>query len=185
MMKLSLLLLTFVFSSLLAPAQDIILSADSIMKIAYEQAGREKKNVFVIFTSSWCGWCHKMDVAMNDASCKKTFENNYVIVHLVVEESKDKKDFENPGSDVLKSKWLGEKAGLPFWVILDANENVLADSYIRKAGVSNEEPGINIQCPSSDEEIAAFLKILRNTSTITDTKLVSIGKRFKKNKQTL
>lgn len=184
-MKLSFLIFAFTLSSAFASAQDIILSADSIMKQAYEQAEKEKKNVFVIFHASWCGWCRKMDVAMNDASCKKSFESSYVIVHLTVEESKDKKDFENPGADLMKAKWLGEKAGLPFWVILNSNGDVLADSYIRKAGVPKNEPGDNIGCPTSEAEITAFLKILRNTSSITDSKLETIGKRFKKNKQTL
>ena len=35
--------------------------ASTILKDAYKQAKIEKKNVFVIFHASWCGWCKKMD----------------------------------------------------------------------------------------------------------------------------
>jgi thioredoxin-related protein len=45
-------------------------SADEILKQAYSAAAKEKKNVFVIFHASWCGWRKKMDTAMNDQSVK-------------------------------------------------------------------------------------------------------------------
>jgi len=184
-MKLLSLAFIFLIAGNLTYAQDATPSAEIVMNNAYQQATTENKKVFVMFQASWCGWCRKMDAAMNDASCKKALESSYVIVHLTVEESKDKKDLENPGADFLKRKWLGEKASLPFWLILDKDGNILADSYIRKPGVSIDQPGDNIGCPASDEEITMFLKILRKTSTITDSKLETIGKRFKKNKQTL
>jgi thiol-disulfide isomerase/thioredoxin len=184
-MKVLLLAFIFLIAGNCSYAQDPTPSAETVMNNAYQQATQENKKVFVMFHASWCGWCRKMDAAMNDASCKKAFESSYVIVHLTVEESKDKKDLENAGADFLKRKWLGEKAGLPFWLILDKDGNVLADSYIRKPGIPTDQPGDNVGCPASDEEITMFLKILRKTSTITDSKLETIGKRFKKNKQTL
>ncbi|MFT3908640.1 MAG: thioredoxin family protein [Ferruginibacter sp.] len=184
-MKLLSLSLVFLFVSNFTHAQDTIPSAESILKDAYKQAAAENKNVFVIFHASWCGWCRKMDNAMNDPSCKKAFAENYVIVHLTVEESKDKKDLENPGADLVKNKYLGEKAGLPFWLILDKNGKLLADSYKRKPGVKKDQPGENIGCPTSEDEIAFFTDILQRTSSLSDSKLSTIAKRFKKNKQTI
>ena len=73
-------------------------SATDVLKEAYQQAAKENKNVFVIFHASWCGWCHKMDKSMNDPICKKFFDDNYIIRHLVVDEAKDKKNLENPGA---------------------------------------------------------------------------------------
>lgn len=181
-MKLLSLSIPFLFVTHFAHAQDTIPSAKTILENAYQRAATEHKNVFVIFHASWCGWCRKMDAAMNDGSCKKSFENNYVIIHLTTEESKNNKYLENSGAEVYKQKWLGEKAGLPFWVILDKDGNVLADSYIRKPGVPKDKPGENIGCPGSEEEINAFTTILKKTSTLSDSKLESIAKRFRKNK---
>src|SRR5262245_46462193 len=59
-------------------------SAETILKEAYQRAAKEKKNVMIIFHASWCGWCHKMDTAMNDVACKKFFTDNYVVEHLTV-----------------------------------------------------------------------------------------------------
>lgn len=173
------------FSFSFSYSQEIIPTAESLLNTAYETAAKEHKNVFVIFQASWCGWCKKMDVAMNDASCRKIFQGNYVIVHLTTDESKDKKELENAGAATLKSEWLGKNALPPFWVILDKDGNVLTDSYVRKKDNPDNTAAQNIGCPSTDEEITAFLSKLRKTSTITDAKLETIGKRFKKNKQTL
>ena len=71
--------------------------AKLIIEKAIAEAAKSQKNVFVIFHASWCGWCHKMDNSMNDEKLKDFFTNNYVIVHLTVDESKDNKDLENPG----------------------------------------------------------------------------------------
>src|SRR5215212_8327496 len=91
------------------------LSADEIMQQAYQQAAKEKKKVLVIFHASWCGWCHKMDSSMNDKNCRKFFEDNFVTCHMVVNESKDKKNLENPGADEFKIKYHGDGVGIPFW----------------------------------------------------------------------
>ncbi|HTG54955.1 MAG TPA: thioredoxin family protein, partial [Niabella sp.] len=65
-------------------AQQTPLPADSILSRALSKAKAEKKNVFVIFHASWCGWCRKMDAAMNDAACKPFFDANYVVEHLTI-----------------------------------------------------------------------------------------------------
>ncbi len=93
--------------------------ASEIMREAMQMAAKENMNVFIIFHASWCGWCHKMDSAINDKSCKDFFYKNYVIRHLVVDESKDKKDLENRGADALRTKYHGDDEGIPFWLIFD------------------------------------------------------------------
>ena len=90
------LIMFLLFLSVTLAAQTSPSSADHILKEAYQQAAKEQKNVLVIFHASWCGWCHKMDSSINDQSCKKFFDDNYVIRHLVVDESRDKKNHGEP-----------------------------------------------------------------------------------------
>jgi thiol-disulfide isomerase/thioredoxin len=168
-------ILLFTFAALHAqqPAADIL-------KEATQQATKEKKNVILIFHASWCGWCHKMDTALNDPSCKKFFDDNYVITHITVQESAKHKDLENPGGDALMKQFNGEKQGLPYWVILDKKGTLLYDSQVRKEGAAPNSPGSNIGCPAQDDEIAYFISLLKKTSSLKDKQLAAIEERFKK-----
>src|SRR6185503_6247231 len=93
------------------------LSASEILMEATARAAKENKKVFVIFHASWCGWCHRMDKIMNNDSCKKLFDNNFVVCHLVVMESENNKQLENPGGKELLEKYNGKDKGIPFWLI--------------------------------------------------------------------
>ena len=154
------------------PAQNIP-TAENILSTAYAKANKENKNVFVIFHASWCGWCKKMDASMNDATTKKYFNDSYVTVHLTVQETSENKKLENPGAAEYLKSLKGGTAGLPFFVILNNTGKVLGDSF---------ENGGNIGCPASESEVAAFIKLLKNTSTIKKEGLETIATRFKQNK---
>ena len=158
-------------------------SADEILQEAMQQAAKEKKNVLIIFHASWCGWCHKMDSSMNDKSCKKFFDDNYVTRHLVVDETKDKKNLENPGAIELRTKYHGDDEGIPFWLVFDKDGNLLADSQMRPEGASLTTKGGNIGCPANEKEVAAFIEILKKTSHITVAEEEAIRKRFRKNEE--
>lgn len=155
-------------------------AADVVMKAAYEKAAKENKNVLVIFHASWCGWCHKMDASLNDSSCKQFFDDNYVIAHLVVNESKGKEQLENPGAEEFKTKYHGKDQGLPFWLIFDKKGKLLADSKMRQPG-DGPEKGENSGCPAAENEVNFFLGLLKKTSHLTDAQLDIIGKRFRLN----
>ena len=157
-------------------------TAEAILKDAAAKAKAENKKVIVLFHASWCGWCKKMDISMNDPVCKKYFDDNFITVDLTVDEFADKKNLEKPSADAVKKKYKGETAGLPFWLILDADQQLLADSYMRKPGVSKDEAGENIGCPASDDEVAAFITILQQTTKLKAEELAVIAERFKKNK---
>ena len=109
---------------------------------------------------------------MNDATTKKYFNDSYVTVHLTVKETPENKKLENPGAALYLTSLKGE-TGLPFFVILNNVGNVLGDSF---------ENGGNIGCPASESEVATFIKLLKNTSTINKEGLETIAARFKQNK---
>lgn len=179
-MKASTLLLTgFLFLSIIGKSQSPE-PADAILKEAGSAAAKENKNVFVLFHASWCGWCHKMDTAMNDNSVKKFFTDNYVIRHLVVYELKGKENLETPGALDLLKKYKGDEKGIPYWLIFDKNGKLLADSKLRPDG-GGLESGDNTGCPASEKEVAYFVKVLKETSSLKDDELSVIEKRFREN----
>jgi len=157
-------------------------SAEVILEKAYKQAAKEKKNVFVIFHASWCGWCKKLDASINDPSCSNYFNKNFVFVHLTVLESKDKKNLENPGATELFNKYSGGKSGIPFFLIYNRKGELIGDSNIRKPGEGLDKPGQNMGCPASEEEIAAFIDVLKKTSKISEADILAIKERFSKNR---
>ena len=109
-------------------------------------------------------------MVINNEKIKSLFEDNYVIKHLTVDESKDKKHLETPGAYSFLAKYMGKKAGLPFWLIFDNNRGLIGNSY-----GSN---GKNMGCPSTEKEITDFKKTLKKTSNLTDEELALIGNVF-------
>lgn len=162
--------------------QEAVPSAADILKKAYQQAAKENKNVLLMFHASWCGWCHRLDKSLNDDACKKFFNDNYIITHLVVDESNEKKHLENSGATELKVKYNGEGQGIPFWIVLDKEGNLLSDSKIRKEG-EGQDKGDNAGCPATEKEVEFFISVLKKTSSMTNDQLEIIRKRFRENDQ--
>lgn len=163
-------------------AQQGTRNADDILKEAYAQAQAGNKNVFLMFHASWCGWCHKLDSSLNDPSIRDFFNKNYVITHLTVYESKDKKNLENGGAIEFLTKYKGNDLGIPYWIILDKSGKWVADSQMRPDGSDYTARGENVGCPASREEVNHFLKVLKRTSSLNDGQLALIEKRFLLNK---
>lgn len=158
-MKLKTLLLCLLFVGVMtqATAQE---SADKILEKAFAQAKKEKKNVFVMYHASWCKWCKKMENNMEDPSVKPFFDKSYVTTFLVVQESKDKKNLENPGAEDILKKYKADNSGIPFWQIYDANGKLLADSFNAK--------GENLGCPATVEEVTEFTDKLKKSSKLSE-----------------
>lgn len=155
-------------------------TAAAILQDAQLSASKQNKNILILFTASWCGWCHKLDKSLDDSSCKSFFEENYVIRHIVVDETKDKKHLENPGGGEMKKQYHGEGLGIPFWLVFDKEGQLLADSKIRKEG-EGPEKGENTGCPATSEEVDHFISVLKKTSRMTDAQLEIVKKRFRRN----
>jgi thiol-disulfide isomerase/thioredoxin len=156
-------------------------SADDIMKEAYATASKENKKVLIMFHASWCGWCHKMDSSLNDKSCKKFFDDNFVIRHMVVFESKGKENLENPGALDMLTKYKGKDEGIPYWLIFDKSESFLFDSRMPPAASTPDAKPKNTGCPASKEEVDYFIDVLKKTTSLKGDQLEIIRKRFRKN----
>jgi len=171
------LLCAFSFSyGQMAPA-----SADNIMKEACATASKENKKVLVMFHASWCGWCHKMDSSLNDKTCKKFFDDNFIIRHMVVFESNGKENLENPGALDMLTKYKGKDEGIPYWLIFDKSEKFLFDSRMPPATTTPDAKPKNTGCPASKEEVDYFIDVLKKTTSLKDDQLEIIRKRFRKN----
>lgn len=162
-------------------AQQKPLSADSVMKKAYVRATAENKKVLLMFHASWCVWCRRMDSSLADAAVKKLIDRYFIIEHLTVLESKGKEHLENPGAQALMDKFEGKDQGLPYWVILDKDGQLIADSQIRTEQPDGNFKGSNVGCPASQPEVDFFIALLKKTTTLTTAQLDVIAKRFRKN----
>jgi len=145
-------------------------STTELLEAASKQASNENKSILIKFEASWCGWCKRMTANLEAENTKQLFIDNYVIVPLVVKESKDKKHLENEGSDDFLKKYKGENSGLPFWLILDSDLKLIANSLNAK--------GENLGCPATKDEVAEFIKKLKMSSSLNDEELTIIANQF-------
>jgi thiol-disulfide isomerase/thioredoxin len=169
----ALILSTSAFSQTPEPASKIL--AD-----AYRQAEKEKKNVMVIFHASWCGWCKKFDAALQDPSCKAFFDKSFVFVHLTVLENGEKKNLENPGAAEIYN--ANKPGGIPYFIIYDKKGTLLGDSKFKTPNAAADAAPSNMGCPAADEEVAAFVELLKKTSKINQSEIQAVTERFKKNR---
>ena len=58
-------------------------------------------------------------------------------------------------------------------VVMDKDGKVLADSQV--------QPGKNVGCPATEEEVAHFINVLKKTSSINGEQVAAVEKRFRRN----
>jgi thioredoxin-related protein len=133
-------------------------SAQTILKAAVIKAQSSKLNVLLIFHATWCGWCKRLERAINDTAVKPLIDENYIVTMLDVKDRGDKiQTYENPGGQNIMSEFGGNNAGLPFIVFLNGKGTMIANSNVMP---KNQ----NIGYPGSKEEISAFVKLLQKTA---------------------
>jgi hypothetical protein len=125
--------------------------AKQVLDAALTTANTTNKNVFVFFSASWCGWCHKLETFLKTPD-GELLGRYAVFVKLTVQESGVFKPDENPGGADIMKTW-GGTGGIPFYVFLDGKGTVLSDA--------NAMPdGGNIGYPANPVEVKAFDVVL-------------------------
>jgi len=125
--------------------------AKQVLDAALATANTTNKNVFVFFSASWCGWCHKLEAFLKTPD-GEALGRYSVFVKLTVQESGVFKPDENPGGADMMKTW-GGTGGIPFYVFLDGKGTVLSDAN----GLAG---GANIGYPANPTEVKAFDVVL-------------------------
>lgn len=131
--------------------------AEAVVAESVKAAQAQNKTVLVHFGASWCSWCKRLDAAIQSTELNKIFSDHYVVSHLTIQESDDKKALENPGAQEMVDAAGGGKAGVPVYLFIDAKGERIASSLAMPDGG-------NIGYPATPEEIRAFDDLLVRTA---------------------
>jgi thiol:disulfide interchange protein len=131
--------------------------ADVVVGAAVKRAAAEGKVVLIEFGASWCVWCKHFEALVTAPETREAIASNFVVLNLTVREREEKKVLEHPGAATAMERWGGAKAGLPFYVFLDARGNKIADS--------NAMPDqTNIGFPATKLEVERFMALIERTA---------------------
>jgi thioredoxin-related protein len=145
-------------------------SADKILAEAKAKAGTEKKNVMLVFESSWCPPCHQFDKFVSDQRIRRIFDQHFVLATVAVgEEVGGNASKNNPGSEELLVKLGGVhfgNTGVPFIFIIDPQGTVIVTS---ERPIAGQKLSDNIGYPTEPEEIDWFMKMMKKgASTLSE-----------------
>ena len=134
-------------------------SAQALVTNVVKTATAEQRKALIAFHASWCGWCKRLENFLDLPEIKPVIDRYFEVMWLTVNEREGNKHLENPGADEFLSKWTnGVRSGIPFYVLLDSKEQLIASSIraIEPGGNSG-----NIGFPGNDEERRAFIDFLK------------------------
>jgi thiol:disulfide interchange protein len=142
------------------------ITSDELMRAALSKAGAENKRVFLHFGAPWCGWCHRLENWMEKPEVAPILAKAFVDLKIDVDR--------NPGGKALCDKMGAGKSGIPWIAILDAEGKTLTTS---------EAPGSgNVGFPYGDEEIAWFIRMLKESTNLSTEDLATLEASLKANR---
>jgi len=131
-------------------------SADLLLAAAIKRAATEHKAILADFNAPWCGPCRRLLAFLHAPDIEPIIERHYVVLLLTVFEDKDKAYLNNPGAEMLYTKF-GGASSLPFFAVLDSGGVEL--------GSSNAMPdGSDIGYPGNNASIHAFVSLVEKTA---------------------
>jgi len=153
-------------------------SAADLIAGARKEAAITNKTVFVRFTASWCGWCHRMQAVLDTPAIKPIWDKYFVSVPIVVLENGEKEKLENAGGEALMETQGGKDQGIPFFYFANAKTGqTLVNSMMPAA---EGKKAANVGCPYAPEEVAYFMTVLAKAApTMTAKERSTIEDGFK------
>ena len=120
--------------------------ATELLAAGLAEAGTGGKAVFLAFGSPSCGWCKYLDKFHARPAVAKALARHLVFVKVDV--------VDNPGGQELYKKYTPPSGGgVPVWVVLSADGEVLADSF--------EDKKKNVGFPYQPNELAHYETAMR------------------------
>lgn len=152
-------------------------SAQGAINAARGKAIQGSKAVFVRFTASWCGWCHKMQGVLDQPEIKPIWDKYFVSQPIIVLENGEKEKLENPGGEELMKSVGGENQGIPFFYFADAKSGKMIVNSLMPA--EGGKKAANVGCPYEPNEVAFFMDILKKAAPkMTDAERTKIQEAF-------
>lgn len=134
--------------------------AQDLLDAALARVQAADKRLWVSFGAPWCGWCHRLEGWVRTEPAATLLAQDFEFLKIDVDRT--------VGGKELLARYRGPmEGGIPWFVFLEADGAVLADSG---------KGGENLGCPWTDEELARFHDILAKVCRRLDgearTKLV-------------
>jgi thioredoxin-related protein len=140
---------------------DISGSAEILRAAALDQAKKEHKQVFLLFTQPNCEWCRRYDAYHSDPEVMQIIGKHFVLLKIDV--------METPGGQYMFPEYDDkETEGLPLFSILDSGGITL---------VSSADSGQNIGFPTTPSEVDAYLKLMTSACPSLQSKEIDALRR--------
>ncbi len=136
---------------------------------ALVKAKEQDKYIFINFMADACELSEKLFTQIKNETFKPLFEQNYIVLDVVIPEGKATHYFNNLNG-CMERKENCESYGFPFWYILDEKGNFIEISY--------NAAGDNIGYPTTKKKVDDFIAIIKKTSKISDDKLEAMANSF-------
>lgn len=153
----------FLFTSLFSFSQQGR-PANELFEEAIAKAKKENKNVFVIFTATWCSPCKYLKRGIKDVYNVQFFDKNYVLLELYSSTLDRKKGLVNEGAKNLLATYKGDTTAIPYWLIVNPYKKKLYGEL----GFSENTP-----------DLKRFINVIKKTSRLNQSELDMILERFR------